>query len=782
MAVPRTLGSREDSYNMLVYCDASKDFVATAVYLDVIGLNSPKLIYARNSIVTKNLQTKSIPVLELVALDLGVSTAVDLCQQLCGAVRPINISKIFAFTDSMIVLSWLRSKAVEFGKVDRKQVFINNKLENIVKLCNGRPVIFDHITGTSNPADAVSRPMSANQLSKTNFHTGLSFCVSEESFSVPFVEAGKRVKSCMAAVDSASECVIDLHRFSSFNKTVKVMSLVFKFINNVRSKISQDCTPPNSYQQSKLYVVKMAQRNAFPEVYKSLVNKDFKHPLVTQMNLFLSDGGVIRVQSKLQKLRSAYGQKCPILMSKTCPVSKSVVYDAHNSVRHGGIYRTLALVRKSFWITRAYVLVKQTINQCIMCKRLNGRSLKLTQNAYKDYRVNPDCVPFRNIFIDHCGPFQVKNSVGVKENCYILVVTCLWSRGVNLILSRSLDKEIFVRALQLHVFEFGIPSLIVSDNGSQIVAGVDQTVNFLNDPETLEYLQQNNINNLEFKPYPAGASQLGAVVESMVKMVKKMIQSSVRNNVLLYDEFDFLISEVKMLINKRPLCFKHLLASDHLNEDTLEPLTPEIIIKGYEVPCVNVIPELHGNLDDWNKGDQNLCNSRLRDKFVKLKKVRSNLHSIYRDEFIVNLFSQSTDRKSRYCPVNNFLLQPGDIVSIKTDMQKPINFPLAIVVSVETNDLGEVVAARVRKSNGEILRRHTGDLIFITKNEGYSDPSVASCNADSSKKSINEGYSDPCVESRNADSSKESKNQRSQATRKAAQKCKTLNKKFFNSV
>ena len=38
----------------------------------------------------------------------------------------------------------------------------------------------------------------------------------------------------------------------------------------------------------------------------------------------------------------------------------------------------------------------------------------------------------------------------------------------------------------IHVFEFGLPQLVISDLGSQIVAAANKISDFLNDPKTEE--------------------------------------------------------------------------------------------------------------------------------------------------------------------------------------------------------------------------------------------------------------------------------------------------------
>lgn len=102
-------------------------------------------------------------------------------------------------------------------------------------------------------------------------------------------------------------------------------------------------------------------------------------------------------------------------------------------------------------------------------------------------------------------------------------------------------------------------------------------------------------------------------------------------------------------------------------------------------------------------------------RWEKLAKVRKNLKTLYRDTFVADLFNKATDRINRYKKVDHCELKIGDIVTIKSDMLKPYQYPLAKIVNVEKNDLGETTAALLRKSNGETVRRHAEHIIFVSK-------------------------------------------------------------------
>jgi len=258
-----------------------------------------------------------------------------------------------------------------------------------------------------------------------------------------------------------------------------------------------------------------------------------------------------------------------------------------------------------------------------------------------------------------------------------------------------------------------LPSFIVSDNGTPIVSGTEEVINYLSDEKTLEYFNFNNIKQVKFSPYPANSPHLGGFVEAMVKQVKRILVSSISRNILTYTDFEFVVAEAKMLINKRPVAFKNNLTSQNA-ADPLDVLTPELIVKGYVVPCVNVVPPLGDVRDQFEPG---CTNHELYKRYDQLRSVKNKLEHLYESEFRAHLMHQALDRKDKYVKRPHVKLKPGDLVSIKTDNYKPFDYPLAIVESVETNDLAEITAATVRKSNNQRVRRHVTNLIFLAESQ-----------------------------------------------------------------
>ena len=722
----RFVGNYESVYDMIVCTDASKDFLGCAIYLRCAESGKVSFIMAKNRVISKN-SKDTIPVLELLSIKFGLETLFSLRSELKTAFCPIKILKLHCFSDSTISLNWIFAKSAKTLKIERKGCKINNALDKILSLCEESPVEFVHISGIHNPSDVLTRTISSTVLAKSNFLTGP--CLVEQlpslKFSVPgnFGEVTNTLIFSICVTPKSETCIVNFDRYSSFEKLCKVVHLARKFlrciilrVKNRRSDLFTSSTllSEENYRDSVNHVIRSAQYLEFEPIFEYFSNPNLPMPsLVQQLNLIVDPCGILRVKSKFGKFDGSYEEKFPILLSKSSTLTACLINDFHFKFMHAGAYKLLSLLRKEFWIPCGLVTVRKQIGKCLKCRKLYGRPVKINQNDYKSVRINPENVPYRDLAIDHAGPFNIKSNSNSCDKAYILIVTCLWSRAVNLIVCPRIDTETFLCAFQAHIFDFGIPRSVLGDNGSPIVSGMGAITKFLSTPDVQNFLKIRNISNLQFTPYPANASYLGGLVESLVKQVKYMIYSSISRNRLSIDHFRFIVHEANMLINKRPLCMKESLADPYSFEF---PLTPEKLVKGYDVPCIAIIPQLHSEFgNDSYIGEFSGGNLDVKrwEALATLRKVKANLSEIYYDEFLQNLRKTSTDRPGRYKNSLHTRLNIGDLVAIKQKFTKPYFYPSGIVVETESNDLDEVVTVSIRKGNKEIVRRHVSDVILL---------------------------------------------------------------------
>ena len=598
--IPRYLGELDSNYELIAFCDASNELYGCVIYLSEVNSGNMKFLLAKNRVVAKNRQTKSIPVLELFSMEFAVETAVGLYVELSNMFKPVNISGLHIYSDSMISLNWLVSKVSKFDKIERKGSCINNKLNSIVKLCNKIPASFYHVCGLDNPADKVTRCVSSAVLSRSNYLEGPTLLDKADAMvTVPYNAESSHYCCNAVHTELISEPLIPFDRFSSFDKLCRVYHYASKFVAKLKARIKEkkeNAVPASEpgFTDSRLAILRVAQANSFPSELKALKGKFLGYKagdgLITQLNLFLDEDGLIRVRGKLRSTDGLPNLKFPILLHKKCTLTRVIIENLHRKIKHVGIYKLLHLLQKEFWVPCALQTIKKIVNKCLVCKKLNGRTIKLSQNCYREYRLNPKQVPFREIAMDHIGPFNVRNS-GKVTKMYVLIITCFFTRAVNLLLCGKIDRKSFLLSFQEHIFSYGVPSRIVSDNGSPIVSSLRIITDLLADVEVRNFLTERGIEHLKFEPYPANASFLGGIVESLVKQVKHMIHSALGKNILEVEEFNLLIRECEMLINKRPLAGETTVLNKNIDE-TVQVLTPEMLVKGYDVPSLRVLPGL----------------------------------------------------------------------------------------------------------------------------------------------------------------------------------------------
>ncbi|XP_068206225.1 uncharacterized protein [Palaemon carinicauda] len=582
--VQRFIGQRNGKFRLKAFTDASRDFYGTVVYIEDIDSGEISFLQAKNRLINKLLKGKSVPALELNAISLGVETLMEIYRDLAdpSCVKSIDIDGLDLYCDSSCALQWLQASECTYSKMQKHSVFVQNRISNIRKLCEIKPVSFIFIAGKDNPADCVTRCLSPRLVSKSFFISGPEVVPGNEFLYFTVPSSNTNTLSISVAEQSAfpGEPLLEHEKYSTLEKLKLIYRRVMLCVDHWKRKAGVEVENLNNVNYSALALRKLIledQQKHFMEIF------------------FL-----------LQTLK------------------------------------------------------------------FNTRSVRLNQNTYREFRSSPPAVPFSNIFVDFIGPFNVKQGAE-KMKVWILCFTCTWSRAINLKICRDLSVNEYLRAFSLHVFEYGFPQLCVSDPGSQLVAGGNIITSFINDPDTKLYLESNGIKHVKFQQFFKGHSELGSLVESCVKLVKKLIFSAIKTWVLSLPDFEYLVCNVVHLANKRPIAFKESLRETEA-DSCPEPITPEMLVKGYELVSLNLIPDLQEVPDDPEWKMSSSPTEIIKDEYEKLRKVRHNLLEAYQNEFLSTLVAQAVDRKDRYRPVCHQKLGIGDIVLIKNQTLKPLIF------------------------------------------------------------------------------------------------------------
>lgn len=218
---------------------------------------------------------------------------------------------------------------------------------------------------------------------------------------------------------------------------------------------------------------------------------------------------------------------------------------------------------------------RKVIAECSFCWRYNGRLLVQKMADLPEVRVQPDLPPFTNTGVDYFGPVEVRKGRGVCKR-YGAIFTCLASRAIHLEVAASLETDACINALRRFISRRGQITHLVSDNGTNFIGAdkeLKETLSALNHQQIERVLSPLGIRR-SFNP-PAG-SHHGGVWERMIRLIRRVLSSVLRQQTLDDDGLHTVVCEAEAILNDRPLT--------KLSDDPsdLEPLTPNhlLLLKG----------------------------------------------------------------------------------------------------------------------------------------------------------------------------------------------------------
>ena len=102
-----------------------------------------------------------------------------------------------------------------------------------------------------------------------------------------------------------------------------------------------------------------------------------------------------------------YRTKKPILLNRNHELTRLIVLDAHERIKHSGERHTLTEVQNQYWMPRGKRLIKKILNKCDTCRKLNSHPYNYPVSPdLPSVRLNDD-VSFSGIGVDYSGAYIV---------------------------------------------------------------------------------------------------------------------------------------------------------------------------------------------------------------------------------------------------------------------------------------------------------------------------------------------------------------------------------------
>ncbi|XP_071057047.1 uncharacterized protein [Onthophagus taurus] len=657
ISIPRrVLVNKPVDVQLCAFCDSSEKAYAAAVYVRCVtddGSIKISLLCSKTRVAP--LKKISIPRLEL----CGALLLVKLVNRIKNDLD-YNISKLFYFTDSTIVLNWLN------GNPTRWKVFVANRVAKIQAL--SKITDWYHVAGRENPADIPTRINDISKLNESIWWSGPKFLYdSPETWKVDYdVDTTETKEERRQAVTLTCERTDDLlTKFSSLNKLKRVMAYVMRFKQNA----SQPCNvrkfgPLDSDEINKAFIkiILLAQRE-----FSSDINElNTKGGLSTSSKLrslspFLDSNNILRVGGRLKNADIPYDFKHPILLPKDCPLTRLIVWQEHNRHFHAGASTTLAAIRQSFWPISGRNTVRRVLQSCIVCYKYSPKHVQLKMANLPETRT-AITLPFQCTSLDFAGPFEVKETKYRGRRMlkmYVCVFVCFSTKAVHLELLSDLTCKTFLNSLKRFVARRGLPQQLYSDNARTFVAADKELklayraiTTFFRDDLINGFLTMHSIT---WKFMPPRAPHFGGLHEAAVKSFKRHFKRVTSGATLTIEEFTTLLCQIEGILNSRPL---YPLSTD---PNDFQPLTPGHFLIGRPI---NAIPEV--DISDE-------LPNRLR-SYEKLKRLQQLFWKQFQRDYLTTLQQRGKWAK------DTAQLDVGDIVLVRQVNSPSQHWPLGRIL------------------------------------------------------------------------------------------------------
>jgi hypothetical protein len=727
LKIPRCIQPKSHNRIALIgFCDASEKAYAAVVYLAVYPVDlSPPLI----SLITSKTRVAPIKPVSLPRLELCGAVLLSQLMESVQEAQRLVYDHVSAWTDSTVTLAWIQSHPRRWNR------FVANRVTEIQDRVPSSS--WGHVAGLENPADCPSRGMEPSSLINSHLwwngpqwlQNGIPYPGKFNSDKISeinnkMIEGEERRENVCHRLSINSFHSI-LTQYSSLMKLQRVISWIYRFVNNTQSKIrarkfkeqscksergsgvdspSQECRlepgrldsssvptqgplQPKELQHSMTWLIKITQLHSFYQEIQSLTDSNplNKKSSILSLNPFLDHHGVLRVGGRLTKSELSFDQRHPILIPRSSRFTELLILHEHIRLFHAGPQLLQNSLQSQYWIIRNRDAVRNQLRKCVRCTKLKAETLQQMMGDLPTYRVTP-ARAFLRCGVDYAGPFLLRpcsprSKITVKA--YIALFVCCTTRAIHLELVSDLTSEAFIAALRRFVARRGCPKDMYSDCGTNFVGAnreLKELMTLCNSNSHNEKVSNNlSRDGIHWHFNPPGAPHFGGLWEAGVKSVKYHLKRVMGTTRLSFEEMYTTLVQIEAALNSRPI------TPESSDPNDLGALTPGHFLIGCPLTAA---PD----------PDSTDVKSNRLSRWQLLQQMFQSFWTRWSKEYITRM-----QQRPKWMSIRASI-KIGDLVIIKDDRFPPLSWRMGRVLDVFPGDDGIIRVVSLKTASGEIKR------------------------------------------------------------------------------
>jgi hypothetical protein len=679
------------------FCDASMTAYGCCIYVRCVSEDNQKstLLLCSKSRVAP-LKTITIPRLEL----CGAVLLAQLITKIKIAMQ-INFDDIILWSDSTIVLSWIRSQS------NKMKTFVSHRIAEIHDLTNTSS--WHHIPTSENPADIISRGLMPSELQQsTLWWSGPKFLLQNQEHwpgkhvVIPEILLPEMKIPVTVLTSHQIEVCPTLTKYSSFHKLQRIIAYVLRFASNCKKPKPARLYQPLQAEDittSLKCIIRCVQRESFStELHDIQKGKSVdKKSNLFLLNVFVDSEQIIRVGGRLKHSDQAFDTKHQIVLPKKHHVTTILVRSLHEEHGHVGQQALLSIIRQSYWPVGAKDIVRNVTRRCVKCFRLKPKSVDQLMGDLPKYRVNI-CHCFTNTGVDYAGPVLLKMNRRTTTKAYLAIFVCLATKAVHIEVVSELSSQAFIAALSRFTARRGHCQSIYSDNATNFV-GASNEMSKLYQLIASRTHQEEIINlcsrqRIAFHFIPPKAPHFGGIWEAAVKSTKFHLARIVGSVQLNFEELTTVTTKIEAILNSRPL-----IAESNDPED-YTAITPGHFLIGR--PLVAITEENYTDVQT----------NRLR-RWQLLQKLTQHFWQRWSADYLTTLQKRAKSAGITEVKLNMLVL-------IKEDNIPPIHWLLGRITTLHPGSDNIVRVVSIRTKNG-IFKRPVVKICILPTQETDQD-------------------------------------------------------------